>query len=122
MSTSKVIHSRQEADTSLNIGRLGEPDSTLPTADFEAKTSSTTQLSPEEIEEMRQKRMKYAFQPVGMAIPRESGLAKVGLMQPLPGVSYLATSPTYYEMMARNARTKRTNVANTRRMMTENRI
>ena len=34
------------------------------------------------------------------ALPRSQALPKVGVIQPLPGVSYLATSPTYYEMMA----------------------
>jgi hypothetical protein len=36
----------------------------------------------------------------GPSIPKSSALPKVGVIQPLPGVSYLATSPTYYEMMA----------------------
>jgi len=43
-------------------------------------------------------------------------------MQPLPGVSYLATSPTYYEMMARAKKSRSTNPTTTRRNITENRI
>ena len=42
------------------------------------------------------------------------GLTRVGLMQPLPGVSHLATSPTYYEMRAKNKQMRR-NPMNTRR-------
>jgi hypothetical protein len=34
------------------------------------------------------------------AIPKTNLLPKVGVIQPLPGVSYLATSPGYYEMIA----------------------
>lgn len=34
------------------------------------------------------------------AIKKEPGLPRIGVVQPLPGVSYLATSPSYYEMLA----------------------
>jgi hypothetical protein len=49
------------------------------------------------------------------------GRDKISQMQPLPGLSYLATSPTYYEMMARNKK-KNKKVSSTRRQITENRI
>jgi hypothetical protein len=57
------------------------------------------------------------------ALPKTSAVPRVGVIQPLPGVSYLATSPTYYEMMARLGKTKRKGpIKQTRRHITENRI
>jgi hypothetical protein len=67
-------------------------------------------------------KLREVHLPAGVSIPREPGLARVGLMQPLPGVSYLATSPTYYEMMARAKKSRSTNPTTTRRNITENRI
>jgi len=48
-------------------------------------------------------------------------------MKPIPGLSYLAQSPAYYEMLENNRRAKITKGllgtgAKTRRMITENRI
>jgi len=57
------------------------------------------------------------------AIPKSTTTPRVGIIQPLPGVSYLATSPTYYEMMARLSKTrKKVPLKSTRRHITENRI
>ena len=57
------------------------------------------------------------------ALPRSQALPKVGVIQPLPGVSYLATSPTYYEMMAQRMHgAKKFGPNQTRRQITESRI
>jgi hypothetical protein len=57
------------------------------------------------------------------ALPKSTTTPRVGMIQPLPGVSYLATSPTYYEMMARLNKTKKKGpIKSTRRLITENRI
>jgi hypothetical protein len=56
-------------------------------------------------------------------LPKSTTTPRVGMIQPLPGVSYLATSPTYYEMMARLNKTKKKGpIKSTRRLITENRI
>jgi hypothetical protein len=34
------------------------------------------------------------------SIPKTPGLPRIGQIQPLPGLSYLATSTSYYEMQA----------------------
>lgn len=61
-----------------------------------------------------------------LAIPKSSALPKVGVIQPLPGISYLATSPGYYEMMAHRMgqKTKKggSQGRQTRRHITEQRI
>ena len=57
------------------------------------------------------------------ALPKSMTTPRVGIIQPLPGVSYLATSPTYYEMMARLSKTRKKGpIKSTRRLITENRI
>lgn len=87
-----------------------------------SQQSKEPQLTPEELEARRQRWMLQIQEPSGPAIPKEPGLGHLGLMQPLPNVSYLATSPTYYEMMARTRKKKPMKGSSTRRQITENRI
>jgi len=88
----------------------------------EASRHRPPQLTADELEAIRAAKLREIHKPAGVSIPKESGLSKVGLMQPLPGVSYLATSPTYYEMMSKAKNKRRGNPMNTRRQITENRI
>ena len=63
--------------------------------------------------------------PMGKdAVPREvNPFMSSQLLQPLPGVSYLSTSPAYYEMLAKRKKRKGTlSKGVTRRHITENRI
>ena len=58
------------------------------------------------------------------AIPREiNPFAHKQVLQPLPGISYLSTSPVYYEMLAKRKKAQgKLNKGLTRRKITENRI
>ena len=58
------------------------------------------------------------------AVPRERNpFAQKQVLQPLPGISYLSTSPVYYEMLAKRKKAKgQLNKGLTRRKITENRI
>ena len=42
---------------------------------------------------------KYPYKKASLySIPKTPGLPRIGQIQPLPGLSYLATSTSYYEM------------------------
>ena len=59
------------------------------------------------------------------AIPREKNpYAHKQVLQPLPGVSYLSTSPVYFEMMAKKKKNGKGQLQTglTRRNITEDRI
>ena len=63
--------------------------------------------------------------PMGKdAVPREiNPFAQNQVLQPLPGVSYLSTSPVYYDMLAKRKQKKgQLSKGLTRRQITENRI
>lgn len=97
----KNIVSSKPVPTATESAILTRAPETLQSSTSKPKKKTEITLSPEELEAIRQEKMRQIYLPSGVSIPKEKGLARVGMMQPLPGVSYLATSPTYYEMMAR---------------------
>lgn len=78
-----------------------------------------------DLEEEQRERLRRQNGPGGRdAIPRQPNpFANKQVLQPLPGISYLSTSPVYYEMLAKRKKQKgQLSKGLTRRMITENRI
>ena len=82
-------------------------------------------MEEEEEEERRKEYLRKLNGPKGRdAVPREiNPFAHTQILQPLPGVSYLSTSPVYHEMLAKRKKQKgQLSKGVTRRHITENRI
>jgi len=89
------------------------------------KEQQQERLRHEEEEEARLEMLRRLNGPMGRdAIPREKNpFAQKQVLQPLPGISYLSTSPVYYEMLEKRKKKKgQLNKGLTRRKITENRI
>ena len=82
-------------------------------------------IQREEEEKKEQERIKRMNGPAAQdAVPREkNAFASKQVLQPLPGISYLSTSPVYYDMLAKRKKQKgQLSKGMTRRKITENRI